>query len=140
MQSTDYIDILLSLQKLSAFGMLVVIWFVQILHYPSFRFIAREKFESFESMHQHRISYIVIPLMLTELILASYFLIFTSHWLSLLNLFLVLFLWIYTFLVSAKIHGKLNDSHSIDLIEKLISTNWLRTSVWTIKFLLLLLW
>lgn len=133
-------DQLLLIQLLASFGMLVLIWLIQLLHYPSFLFVETSRFQDFESFHQKTISYLVVPLMLSELLLGLYFAFeFTNPW-TLSNLLLVLVLWAYTFAVSARIHQKLSSGYDTKLILQLISTNWPRTILWTSKFALLLFW
>ena len=45
-----------------------VIWVIQIVHYPSFHFIEKEFYTAFQKFHMNKISIIVIPIMLAELI------------------------------------------------------------------------
>ena len=45
-----------------------VIWVIQIVHYPSFHFIEKELYTVFQKFHMNKISIIVIPIMLAELI------------------------------------------------------------------------
>ena len=45
-----------------------VIWVIQIVHYPSFHFIEKELYTAFQKFHMNKISIIVMPIMLAELI------------------------------------------------------------------------
>ena len=47
--------------------MVGVIWIIQLVHYPSFHFIELKQSTPFQRFHMSRISYVVIPAMLTEL-------------------------------------------------------------------------
>ena len=47
--------------------MVGVIWVIQLVHYPSFHFIEVNQYTTFQRFHMSRISYVVIPAMLTEL-------------------------------------------------------------------------
>lgn len=119
------------LELLVSFGLVVLIWIIQILHYPSFRFIDKKIFSGFEKFHTKRISYIVIPLMLTELFL------------SIIDLrpfviVVLILIWSSTFLIQVPCHEKLKIGFDEKVISRLIFTNWIRTILWTIKFIFLL--
>jgi hypothetical protein len=111
-------------------ALMTLIWMIQILHYPSFKFIDKSAFSEFEEFHTNRISLIVIPLMLTEVLLL--FLEF-----RLLIFFIVLLIWMSTFILQVPCHNKLKSGQDVTVIERLISTNWIRTILWTIKFFIL---
>ena len=61
-------DFLFFLNVISAFLLTGVIWTIQLVHYPSFHFIDKLSFTNFHNFHERRISIIVMPLMLIELI------------------------------------------------------------------------
>jgi len=118
-----------------------LIWVIQLVHYPSFHFVDKSNFAQFESFHSLRISIVVIPLMLLELISSLALLYYAPKKLMLpivVALFFVLLVWAITFFVSSPIHGKLLSDYDKELIDKLISTNWWRTILWTLKSFLLI--
>lgn len=129
------VEILINL--ITSSMLMCLIWLVQILHYPSFRFIDQANFAFFESFHTRSISFIVMPLMLIELFTSGY-LFFKSPQNLLLSIsFLsVILIWISTFYFSIPCHQKLSLGYDRQVIEKLISTNWPRTILWSLKFLL----
>ena len=43
-----------------------LIWTVQLVHYPAFRYIAEKRFTEFGAIHQRRIRLVVGPLMRIE--------------------------------------------------------------------------
>jgi hypothetical protein len=45
-----------------------LIWTIQLVHYPSMKFVPEERFISFHNFHSKRISILAIPIMLIELI------------------------------------------------------------------------
>ena len=47
--------------------MVGVIWVIQLVHYPSFHFIDKDIYDSFQKFHMNKISIIVIPVMILEL-------------------------------------------------------------------------
>ena len=118
-----------------------LIWVIQVVHYPSFHFIERVNFQDFIAFHGLRISVVVIPLMLLELASAIAVLFslkgqFTS--LLVLAIILLILIWGITFLVSSPIHGELLNGYNKQLVNKLVSTNWWRTGLWTLRSLILI--
>ena len=113
-----------------------LIWIIQILHYPSFRFVDQKAFTHFEAFHTKSISLIVLPLMLTELAIAIN-LVFKNpgNYLFQMSLGLVLLMWFSTFFLSVPCHNLLQKNYDSQIIEKLIYTNWPRTLGWTLKLI-----
>ena len=113
-----------------------LIWIVQLVHYPSFRFIPPEKFRAFSHFHVTRISIIVLPLMLIELISG-----FWLFWQNMafnpwgMNFALILVIWICTFFLSIPCHASLLKQHNPQKIQWLIVTNWPRTLLWSLRSL-----
>ena len=110
-----------------------LIWVIQILHYPSFLFIDKNKNIAFSQFHQKRISLLVIPFMILELVSLVYLIIkfplkIEYHVLGLL----LGLIWISTFLLQVPCHHELSKGNII-VIDKLIKTNWIRTIAWSIK-------
>ena len=114
-----------------------LIWTVQIVHYPAFADVAPAQFLEFHKNHSFRISIIVIPFMLAELILAMYWMGREINVFSLINAVLVLLIWLATFLISVPLHNRLIAGFDLSLINNLIQTNWIRTIFWSIKGILL---
>lgn len=111
-----------------------LIWTIQLVHYPSFRFVDETNFNAFHSFHNQKISIIVIPVMITELI-TSRLLWWNEGFLSLngIGFYLVLLIWISTFLLSVPNHAKLATGKDDVVINTLVHTNWIRTMLWTVK-------
>ena len=121
----------------SCLGMTGVIWLVQLVHYPSFHFIDKERFKSFENFHARSITFIVFPLMLTELI--TCFVLDLPHPWKLLNICGVLLLWLSTMLLSMPRHQRLSRyGYNHKITRELILTNWPRTIIWTLRSLILI--
>lgn len=114
-----------------------LIWLVQLVHYPSFHFVDKSRFEDFHLFHSQRISIIVIPVMIIELITSG---ILWWHYPSLslysVGFYLVILIWISTAIFSVPNHNKLLDGKSTDIIDSLVNTNWVRTILWTLKAVL----
>ena len=132
-------DFLFFLNVISAFLLTGVIWTIQIVHYPSFHYIDKLSFTNFHNFHERRISIIVMPLMLIELI-TSIALYIHNMWsiIFALNLLIVGLIWCSTFFVQVPIHSILSEKKYKNLIEKLVNTNWIRTFLWSIRMLLII--
>jgi hypothetical protein len=117
-----------------SFMLLSLIWLVQLLHYPTFRYIDPAAFGAFHAHHTRSISYLVAPLMVGELALAAWCAVQArGHWAWAVPLVLVLFTWANTFFVAVPLHGRLAAGFDRDVIERLIRANGWRTAAWTIK-------
>lgn len=114
-----------------------VIWIIQVVHYPSFRFIDKEQYFHFQDFHVKRITPVVAPLMLIEAATGALLFLQSDQWIWKWNLGLLALIWLTTFALSVPIHGKLGLQNSDDLKRKLVLTNWPRTLAWTLKSTLL---
>lgn len=134
---------LLSLDQLhliSTSMMVAIIWIVQILHYPTFLFIDKERYTEFQQFHMNKISYIIVPLMLGELIsgLSILFTVENIQFSFYVSLSLLILIWLITGLFFTKFHSELSKKFSHNTILRLIRLNWIRTVFWTIRLALLL--
>lgn len=114
-----------------------LIWVVQLVHYPSFRFVSEQKFIDFSLFHTTKITVIVMPVMLLELASALLISLKSPSTLLWINLILNLAIFGLTFFLSVPLHSKLADGKDNQVIEKLIKTNWPRTIIWTARLFLL---
>ena len=130
---------LLTLCTFATFSMFGVIWIIQLIHYPAYRYIDVNEFQKYQKLHQNRISVLVLPLMLIELISSIYlFMLQFESLFYILNLATVLLLWLLTFSIFVPLHGKLQADHSPKKITTLIRMNWVRTILWSLRATLLL--
>lgn len=116
-----------------------VIWVIQIVHYPSFHFIEKELYTAFQKFHMNKISIIVIPIMLAELITGMMlFLDKSSKSPFLIISFVILVLiWLITGVFFSKAHNELMTGYQELLVNQLVVMNWIRTLLWTLRLLLL---
>ena len=121
--------------------MVGLIWLIQRVHYPGFFFVDKAQFTTFATWHQKRISSIVIPIMVIELVssVALCFFSTTYIWLIYLNMGIVALNLGVTFAVQVPIHKKLTEKMDIALIKRLVTGNWIRTALWSLRALLLLI-
>ena len=116
-----------------------VIWVIQIVHYPSFHFIEKELYTAFQKFHMNKISIIVIPIMLAELITGMMlFLDKSSKSPFLIVSFVILVLiWLITGVFFSKAHNELMTGYQELVVNQLVVMNWIRTLLWTLRLLLL---
>jgi hypothetical protein len=118
------------------------IWIVQILHYPLLEAVGADAYAKYHRRHTSRITPVVAPAMILELLTAIYF-VFVSYeavsayyfW---CGLALVLIIWLSTFLVQVPLHEKLSAGFELDVQRRLVQTNWIRTAAWTLRGALVL--
>ena len=119
--------------------MVGVIWVIQLVHYPSFRFTDREKYVSFQIFHMRKISFIVMPVMVLEFLSGLLLVLYHSNHESLLRIsfILLLIIWLVTALFFAQVHQKLSKGYDETLVRKLVSFNWIRTLLWTTRTIII---
>ena len=116
-----------------------VIWVIQIVHYPSFHFIEKELYTAFQKFHMNKISIIVMPIMLAELITGIMLFLdksFKSPFLTISIIILVL-IWLMTGVFFTKAHNELIAGYQELVVNQLVAMNWIRTLLWTLRLLLL---
>ena len=121
-----------------SWGLFVLIWIIQLVHYPSFHYIDPSKFTAFHKHHSKSITIIVMPLMLAELFI-SFLLAYKSGFAPLesVALAMVIGVWLSTFLIQIPLHDQLSDENDPIVVSKLVKTNWIRTVLWSGKAILL---
>lgn len=117
------------------------IWTIQLVHYPLLRCVERG-FTQYHEAHTSRIVWLVAPLMglelLSALALASAPPAGVSSEVAWVGFALVVATWLSTGLVSVPCHSKLAGGFDAAVIDRLVSTNWLRTIAWTARGVLVL--
>ena len=118
--------------------MVGVIWIIQLVHYPSFHFIELNQYTTFQRFHMSRISYVVIPAMLTELFTLILIIISMDQVdpIILASALLLIVIWLMTALFFSGVHQKLTLGYDQVVVEKLVKLNWGRTLLWTLRLLL----
>ena len=121
---------------LSCWIMTGVIWMVQLLVYPFFRWVGQKEFSSLHQFHMSRISWIVVPIMTLELLTAIWLYIENREQLFFWNLASVVSLWVLTALVNVPTHNNLKFESEASKIN-LVIRNWPRTLIWSGRSLFL---
>jgi hypothetical protein len=107
-------------------------WLVQLVVYPQFARVGAERFAAYHRAHMAWTSAAVVPVMVTEAVLAS--LIFYWHPrdpLAIAGIALLAVVWINTFAQEVPTHEKLKAGHDLRVIRRLVVWNWPRTLAWT---------
>lgn len=117
-------------------GLLVLIWLVQIIIYPGMHGWDNARFADLHRDYWRRISYIVCPLMLTQVILALRQVIITTDFVSTMQVMLIIFVLGVTAFISVPLHRLLSAGYDARLVNRLTTTNWLRTVGWSLVCLL----
>ena len=119
------------------FGLLILIWIVQLVIYPSFSHMPEDKLVRWHQQYTKRFSIVVFPLMMGQLIIIAIQIFSTVNWYTFSSLLLVMILWGITFFQFAPLHGRISKGTQIgNAVEQLINLNWPRTALWTILFVL----
>lgn len=121
------------------FGMFILIWLVQVIMYPAFRQINEAKFVACHRSYCNAIGFFVIPTMTCQLIGTSSACFFSIDNLIWVKMLAVTGAWVVTFLSSAPCHRLLQEGKDTAVIERLIRTNWWRTFLWSLVFLVSLI-
>jgi hypothetical protein len=132
----DYSQIIFQISILVDVGLVVLIWMVQLIVYPSFPYYKRENLIEWHQKYTTGIAVVVVPLMLAQLILAIVAVFYQPNFTAISTLLIVLFLWIFTFLCFAPLHFKISEGKpNQKLLQLLIRRNWIRTFLWSGLFL-----
>ena len=117
-----------------SWGLLLLIWMVQLIIYPGLYRIPSRDFANYHRWYVKRISAIVLPLMTLEVIFIIGWLILENYSIySSITGLSVTIIWLSTFLLQVPIHKRLQSGKDNECISRLVSTNWIRTIAWSIK-------
>ncbi|MFS4492419.1 hypothetical protein [Maribacter sp. 2308TA10-17] len=124
------------LRLLFDFGLLVLIWLVQLVVYPGFQYYNAENLLKWHQKYTIGISVVVIPLMFGQLITAVLLLFELKTIFTIGSLFLISMVWAITFLQFVPLHRKIAvGEFDNTLLKKLVRRNWSRTLIWTVIFI-----
>ena len=118
------------------FGLLILIWLVQLVIYPSFKHWDRRSFARNHAWYTGAITWVVLPLMFGQVGML------VVHWspdaggIIISQCLLVAIAWLATFSMSVPLHRRLQQGWDMQTIDRLVISNVLRTIAWTIVFLL----
>ena len=123
--------------RLVDFGLVVLIWMVQLVVYPSFRYYAPEDLVRWHGPYTSGITVVVFPLMSAQLLLHGYVLYRDLSLVNIVLLLLVVTTWILTMVIFVPLHGKIGEEAELpETLAQLVNYNWWRTIIWSVIFLL----
>jgi len=118
-----------------------LIWTIQCVHYPIFHRLEQSSFTEHIHFHKGAISLLVVPVMTIELGTSAW-VAWSSQSYTILHqsgLIAVILIWLVTFFVQVPLHNKLSKVRSVDSINRLVASNWVRTILWSFKAILSLI-
>lgn len=114
-----------------------LIWFVHLVHYPLYAAVGATAFLAYEREHCRRITPLVLPLMVAELVAAALLVLAAptpaTRTLGWLGAALLTAVWASTFLLQVPCHRRLEEHVDRLAMRRLGRTNWLRTAAWTLR-------
>lgn len=119
------------------FGLVVLIWMIQLIVYPSFLYYQTADLVIWHRKYTVLVGYIVVPLMFTQLVISilQVYVSATSYTFSML--ILVLLVWLSTFLQLVPIHSSISKGCvNQKMLNALVKKNWTRTILWTVVFII----
>ena len=123
------------LRPIVDFGLVVLIWLVQLIIYPSFQHCDPERFQQWHNHYTNLILLFVGPLMLGQIAILGAQLLVQPSLSVIASCLTVAFIWGWTYFVSIPNHTSLSSNgYEISVINRLIQTNWPRTIAWTLCF------
>ncbi len=132
------IDTLYFIQIVCNSYLVSLVFMTQFITYPTFLDIDKDKFLEYHQKYVNKISFIVAPVMLIELLTLSLIAYFSSEFLIIKSLILLLVIWLTTFFIMIPSHNRISKSFNKKEIISLINYNWVRTILWSFKLLLII--
>jgi len=114
-----------------------LIWFVQIVHYPLFAKVGSEQFILYEKFHNSLTTWVVGPVMLIEAATALVLAFRLGNSILWSCLTLLAIVWLSTAFLQVPQHSILEAGFNAEAHRKLVSTNWIRTVLWSTRAILL---
>lgn len=119
------------------FGLVVLIWLVQTIIYPSFAHCDPAQLRAWHARYTTRITFFVLPLMGAQVAVIALQMRQGWTWDTGLAALLVALVWLHTFVRAVPLHHQIaTTNHPAEPIAALVKTNWVRTVLWSIVWLL----
>jgi hypothetical protein len=126
----------MTIQRLLSMALLTLIILVQVVHYPSFKFLDKETFSEAMNFHQRRITWVVLPLMVSELLLSIWIILFHPGFINSAILAIVILIWASTFFLQVPLHQRLLVKKDPAVIDSLVQSNLIRIFLWATKLVM----
>ena len=123
-----------------SWGLLILIWLVQIIIYPGLARIPSNDFVNYHAWYVTRMTMVVLPLMIGEIIIAiAWFFLQNNLFYPIVAGGLIILVWCSTFTFQVPIHKSLQAGKDQSKIRRLVTTNWIRTVAWSLKAVIVVL-
>jgi len=123
------------LRLLVDFGLVVLIFLVQLCIYPAFTYFKNEDLKKWHTVYTGRITVVVLPLMLGQLVLSVYQVIQELSLFTVSYFVLVGLSWLVTFLVYVPLHQKIDaQDNRLFFSHEIVRLNWWRVALWVLIF------
>ena len=132
------LDILYFFQIICNSYLVSLVIITQFITYPSFLDINKSNFSEYHKKYVNKISLIVAPVMIVELLTLSYIAYLSSEFIIIKSLILLLVIWLTTFIVMIPSHNKISIAYNEKEIQRLINYNWIRTILWSFKLFIII--
>lgn len=119
------------------FGLLILIWMVQTIVYPSLTYYDANNLIKWHKKYVSNFRYIVVPLMFGQLGVAIYQAMAVTNIYTFSSLIIIIFVWISTFFQFVPIHSDISKGNATKtMLKNLVCKNWIRTSLWSVVFIM----
>jgi DMSO reductase anchor subunit len=119
------------------FGFVVLIWSVQLVIYPSLGYYSKENLYSWHRSYTTRVTFIVLPLMFSQLIIVALQLWKTQNWFTMISASVIIILWLLTFIIFVPLHQSIDKNVPVENVcNSLVNKNWMRTVLWSFLFII----
>lgn len=117
------------------FGLVVLIWIVQLIIYPGFRYYSPDALAIWHPKYSNLITLIVGPLMLAQVGVVGWEMLNRFSWPAVVSVVLVGLMWASTAFQAVPIHNAISaGDFSSETLASLVRVNWFRTVGWTAIF------
>jgi len=117
--------------------MVGVIWMVQLAHYPLMALVGAEQMEAWQLENMRRTTWVVGPPMLVEAATAAVLIIMDEAsylgFIPWMGAALLVLVWVSTALLQVPAHDSLSRGLSVATVSWLVSSNWIRTVLWSVR-------
>ncbi len=128
-------QLILQINIFSNIYLIAISIMVQFIIYPSFKNYSQSTFKSFHRGYTKKMLFIVGPIMILELLSTLYLAIKNSFFFP---TSIIVLIWLITFFLIVPVHKSLNSSFNIRTHKKLLRLNFIRSTFWVLKLLLIL--
>ncbi len=119
------------------FGLVVLIWMVQLIVYPSFLYYDLDQLPTWHTRYTSAITVIVLPLMVTQVLLHGWGIWTNGSTIGVIQALMIVAIWGLTFLKAVPLHDQIQVGKATTAeLTALVGWNWPRTALWTVIYLL----